>query len=115
MLPIVFFLSPVLASEQSTATLKIPVLLLEDDAEESGGNVNTNIYDLELGDKLCGIRFDTYVFALDYKTGLTPIKPIFDLNGDGNFNEDDDDDDEVKKFDVNIDEKRVKVESWMQK
>jgi hypothetical protein len=25
------------------------------------------------------------VFALDYKTGMPPTSPVFDLNGDGNF------------------------------
>ncbi len=28
---------------------------------------------------------DTYVFALDYKTGLPPTRPVFDLNGDKKF------------------------------
>jgi hypothetical protein len=30
---------------------------------------------------------DTWVFALDYKTGLPPANPAFDLNGDGKFND----------------------------
>ena len=29
------------------------------------------------------------MFAVDYKTGLAPTSPIFDLNGDGKFNDDD--------------------------
>jgi hypothetical protein len=33
----------------------------------------------------CGGSGDTYVFALDYKTGLPPSKPVFDLNGDKKF------------------------------
>jgi hypothetical protein len=37
---------------------------------------------------------DTWVFALDYKTGLPPSRPVFDLNGDGKFTEAD-------KIDVN--------------
>jgi hypothetical protein len=28
---------------------------------------------------------ETWVFAVDYKTGLPPTKPVFDLNGDGKF------------------------------
>ncbi|MFO7708365.1 MAG: PilC/PilY family type IV pilus protein [Desulfobacterales bacterium] len=28
---------------------------------------------------------ETWVFAVDYKTGLPPTKPVFDLNGDGMF------------------------------
>jgi Tfp pilus tip-associated adhesin PilY1 len=33
----------------------------------------------------CGGDGDTYVFAVDYKTGLPPANPVFDLNGDGKF------------------------------
>jgi hypothetical protein len=33
----------------------------------------------------CGSSGDTWVFALDYKTGLPPANPVFDLNGDGKF------------------------------
>ncbi len=33
----------------------------------------------------CGGSGDTYLFALDYRTGLPPTKPVFDLNGDGKF------------------------------
>ncbi|UCF92968.1 MAG: hypothetical protein JSW39_02090 [Desulfobacterales bacterium] len=44
-------------SEPATGTLNIRVQATSDDAEESYGNVSTGIYDLELGDKLCGIRF----------------------------------------------------------
>jgi len=36
---------------------------------------------------ICTGSGDTYVFALDYKTGLPPAKPVFDLNGDGKFND----------------------------
>jgi len=35
----------------------------------------------------CGGSGDTYLFALDYRTGLPPAKPVFDLNGDGKFND----------------------------
>jgi type IV pilus assembly protein PilY1 len=28
---------------------------------------------------------ETWVYALDFKTGLPPTKPVFDLNGDGKF------------------------------
>jgi hypothetical protein len=28
---------------------------------------------------------ETWVYALDFKTGLPPAKPVFDLNGDGKF------------------------------
>lgn len=35
----------------------------------------------------CGGDGDTYVFAVDYKTGLPPAHPVFDLNGDGKFND----------------------------
>jgi Tfp pilus tip-associated adhesin PilY1 len=34
---------------------------------------------------ICTGSGDTYVFALDYKTGMPPTSPVFDLNGDGNF------------------------------
>jgi hypothetical protein len=33
----------------------------------------------------CGGGGDAYVFALDYATGLPPSHPVFDLNGDGKF------------------------------
>ena len=36
---------------------------------------------------ICTGSGDTYVFALDYKTGLPPAKPVFDINGDGKFND----------------------------
>jgi len=36
---------------------------------------------------ICTGSGDTYVFALDYKTGLPLTKPVFDLNGDGKFND----------------------------
>jgi hypothetical protein len=35
----------------------------------------------------CGGDGDTYVFAVDYQTGQTPAHPVFDLNGDGKFND----------------------------
>jgi hypothetical protein len=28
---------------------------------------------------------DTWIYALDFKTGLPPARPVFDLNGDGKF------------------------------
>jgi len=34
---------------------------------------------------MCTGSGDTYVFALDYKTGLPPTRPVFDLNGDKKF------------------------------
>lgn len=40
----------------TSGTFETRVIQLSDDAEETTG-VSTNIYDLELGDKLCGIRF----------------------------------------------------------
>ena len=48
---------------------------------------------------VCEGAGDTWVFALDYNSGLAPTDPIFDLNGDGKFNDDDKvdtDDDGVK-------------------
>ena len=45
--------SPVFSA---TGTVDIRVIQIADDAEETTG-VSTWIYDLELGDKLCGIRF----------------------------------------------------------
>ena len=41
----------------SAATLDIRVSQLSDDAEESGGSVSIDINDLEMGDKMCGFRF----------------------------------------------------------
>ena len=38
---------------------------------------------------VCEGSGDTYVFAIDYKTGLASTEPIFDLNGDGKFDADD--------------------------
>jgi hypothetical protein len=38
---------------------------------------------------VCEGAGDTYVFALDYQSGLAPTDPIFDLNGDGVFDNDD--------------------------
>jgi len=43
---------------------------------------------------MCTGSGDTYVFALDYKTGLPPTRPVFDLNGDKKFTDAD-------KIDVN--------------
>ncbi len=43
--------------EQSTGTLDIRVEDISDDAEQNGASVNNDIYDLELGDKICGMRF----------------------------------------------------------
>ena len=43
---------------------------------------------------MCTGSGDTYVFALDYKTGLPPTRPVFDLNGDRKFTDAD-------KIDVN--------------
>jgi Tfp pilus tip-associated adhesin PilY1 len=38
---------------------------------------------------VCEGAGDTWVFALDYQTGLQPMYPIFDLNGDGKFDDED--------------------------
>jgi len=38
---------------------------------------------------ICAGSGETWVFAVDYKTGLAPTSPIFDLNGDGKFDEND--------------------------
>ncbi len=48
----------------ATGTVDIRVIQLADDAEEAPG-VYTNIYDLELGDKLCGIRFQNVSIPRD--------------------------------------------------
>ncbi len=48
---------PVHAWGASAGTVDVRVADISDDAEESGGSVSTSINDLELGDKLCGIRF----------------------------------------------------------
>lgn len=37
----------------------------------------------------CSGSGHSYLYALDYKTGLPPKSPVFDLNGDGAFNEED--------------------------
>jgi Tfp pilus tip-associated adhesin PilY1 len=37
----------------------------------------------------CGGSGDTWVFALDYKTGLPPASPVFDLDGDKKFTDKD--------------------------
>jgi hypothetical protein len=41
----------------TAGTIETRVFAIAGDAEEVGGTVNNDIYDLELGDKLCGIRF----------------------------------------------------------
>ncbi|MBN2372364.1 hypothetical protein JXL19_01060 [bacterium] len=38
---------------------------------------------------ICAGNGDAWVYALSYDTGLPPICPVFDLNGDGVFNDDD--------------------------
>jgi hypothetical protein len=38
---------------------------------------------------VCEGAGDTWVFALDYQSGLAPTDPIFDLSGDGYFDDDD--------------------------
>jgi type IV pilus assembly protein PilY1 len=38
---------------------------------------------------ICAGSGETWVFAVDFKSGLAPTTPIFDLNGDKLFNEDD--------------------------
>ena len=38
---------------------------------------------------VCAGAGETWVFALDYQSGLAETKPIFDLNKDGQFNDDD--------------------------
>jgi hypothetical protein len=38
---------------------------------------------------VCEGAGDTYVFGLDYQTGLPPAYPIFDVNGDGKYDTDD--------------------------
>ena len=40
-------------------------------------------------ENVCSGSGETYVFALNYKTGLAPGAPIFDLDGDEEFGEDD--------------------------
>lgn len=37
----------------------------------------------------CSGTGDTYLFALDYKTGLPPAHPVMDITGDGKVNDDD--------------------------
>jgi type IV pilus assembly protein PilY1 len=39
------------------------------------------------GTDACASVGETWVFALDFKTGLAPEKPVFDINGDGKFND----------------------------
>jgi type IV pilus assembly protein PilY1 len=48
-----------------------------------GGIVFFTTYIPESG--ACGGSGDTYVFALDYKTGLPPAYPVFDINDDKKF------------------------------
>jgi type IV pilus assembly protein PilY1 len=38
---------------------------------------------------VCAGSGDTWVFALDYRSGLAAVEPIFDINNDGKFNADD--------------------------
>ena len=38
---------------------------------------------------VCAGSGDTWVFAVDYRTGLAAMDPIFDINNDGKFNDDD--------------------------
>jgi PilY1 beta-propeller domain len=40
-------------------------------------------------ENVCAGAGETWVFALDYESGLTKTEPIFDLNKDGQFNDDD--------------------------
>jgi hypothetical protein len=45
-------------------------------------------------ENICAGSGTTWVFALDYKTGLAPTSPIFDLNGDNHY-------DDADKVEVN--------------
>ena len=38
---------------------------------------------------ICAGAGETWVFALDYNSGMAPTQPIFDLNGDGKFDDSD--------------------------
>jgi Tfp pilus tip-associated adhesin PilY1 len=38
---------------------------------------------------VCEGSGDTWVFAVDYKSGTAPTEPVFDLNGDGVFDDND--------------------------
>ena len=40
-------------------------------------------------ENICAGSGETWVFAVDYKSGLAATDPIFDLNGDGKFDDDD--------------------------
>lgn len=40
-------------------------------------------------DDVCGGNGSAWLYALDYETGLSPSEPVFDLNGDGNFDDND--------------------------
>lgn len=40
-------------------------------------------------DDVCGGNGEAWLYALDYETGLPPKEPVFDVNGDGVFDEDD--------------------------
>jgi Tfp pilus tip-associated adhesin PilY1 len=40
-------------------------------------------------ENVCAGAGETWLFALDYQSGLAEAKPIFDLNKDGKFNDDD--------------------------
>jgi type IV pilus assembly protein PilY1 len=38
---------------------------------------------------VCAGSGDTWVFAVDYRSGLTDVEPIFDINGDEKFDDND--------------------------
>ncbi len=40
-------------------------------------------------DDVCAGNGEAWLYALDYETGLPPDDPVFDINGDGEFNDDD--------------------------
>jgi hypothetical protein len=40
-------------------------------------------------ENICAGAGETWVFAIDYKSGLAATQPIFDLNGDGEFDDND--------------------------
>jgi Tfp pilus tip-associated adhesin PilY1 len=40
-------------------------------------------------ENICAGAGETWVFALDYNSGLAPTSPVFDINGDGNFDDGD--------------------------
>jgi Tfp pilus tip-associated adhesin PilY1 len=82
---------------------------------------------------VCEGAGDTWVFALDYQSGLASTEPIFDLNGDGKFDDNDKidtDSDSIKDtvpigihvgrgkgshaLKVNLEKIKVKVKAWKQ-